>query len=1835
MGEENKTSNKTRNIVLAGLAIIVAIQIYFLSINTGPVAPEEKKSATASENNSTASKQDSKSLKEVSVISAFINSKAGTLVVAFSHPIGLGKVGERLAEPIKVSPSLSGTWKWVSPFVLEMTPNNKLSLNTEYAMRITGKGILPEGYSLLNPGDFKDSISAFKVERMDLQAESISGEKAKVRIKGNVSFSQKIDPKNLIKSLQIVDSSAPGKPVEFSINRRWITDEYEFVSEPVEVTAKSRPITVSIDSKLTPYDSKINLPETFAQNIEVSLDQTPLQVQSVDVSTIDTEIDSLKDSLYIRIRFNLPVSTENAAKAISVTPALKVSFSKGGDNSIDIRGDFLPATKYTVKIAKGLLSEDDKVLGKAVEQTLTMPNYEPAAGFASQGMFLSKEGYKTLGLRSVNMPEVKVFIDRVYRSNLFMLFNIYEYEVETDSSWSDSSINSILGDRIAEFKLPTPGPNNKMVSTPLALERHLKDSEPGFYRVMISQGDSSSSGDNPVRWVLLTDIGIIAKKGEKDLFVQTSSIATLKPVAGVKLQAITSQNQILAEGVTDHNGVWHARDLGKALTNKEPVLLVAEKENDLSFLLFRGFAVGTVGLDVAGLKTPASGYMGFIYGERDIYRPGEVVNGLGIVRDSAIGNVPAMPLGLKLKDTQGRIILEQQLKSDAAGLAPFNFRLSPIAMTGFHDVELLSGDTVVATYRFQVEDFVPDRINVNIAPDTEMATPGSGLEYKVASRYLFGPPASGMSVETRVMLSKVNFAPKGYENYVFGDPDKDFEDQELLKEDSNLDDNGEKSFSAKLPEDLSPPSGLEAIVTARVREGGGRGVSAMTRISAMPYTSFPGLRKLESDALTPGKTASIGYVVLSPHGKKIPADVLNVELIKEDYRTVLRRDGESYRYETEKDEKTINSFSLNEKLAEGTIKVTPPGYGSYKLRVTDPASGASSVLSFYAGGGDLAPWAMENPGRIDLVPDKTDYAEGETVTFQARTPFAGKMLVTVERGSILEYQFVEVSGNTAEFKIEAKETYIPNAYVAAQLIRRASDITPGTTARAFGAASFSVGHKNGLMPVTIAAVKNMRPEGKLEVEVSADPDASVTVAAVDEGILQLIAQQTPNPHNAFYTKRSLDVSSYDIFALLFPELNPAGTVSPAGGDEMRRLQQLVRTQGIKGGKPVSFWSGVLTTDASGKVKTSFDIPEFEGAVRLMAVSSKEKRFGSAQSSTLVKSPLTLLPTFPRFLGLGDTVSIPVSVRNDTGAEADFEVAISVDGAATVKEPSQKLAIAQGKEKIVYFSLDVAKVEGKVVLTVTASGAGEKSKSVYELAARSSMPYVTDVSSGQINKKTAELAPALSGDIIPDTGSRELKIGAKHLIRFSGNIKFLLGYPHGCLEQTTSKAFPLLYFADLAKNIAPEEFSKTDTTGMVQRGIMRIRSMQLNGGGFSMWPGGETPHPYASVYTTHFLVEAKQAGFDPGNTLLDNALNYLTSLVKNDETDEKTSLYALFVLAKAGKPDLGAMDYRKANLGAMSQSADLRILLGAAFAAVGQDKVAKELLTTSLSKLEVSSNSEQNFDSALRSKALLTLALVDAAPADSRIPALIGELSSELSKSKASTQENAVALMAMGRFLAQEKQGKSFKGKVMVGDKEVATFSTDTPVSIEKLDPSQPLKIVMEDGYKNSPIYYTVITRAIPTRKSYKSASNVLEIKRELLTRDGKPLNKDNVTQGTLIVQKLTLRNPQGQLDNALVQVLLPTGLEVENPRLSSTEKIDFSSEEEKQITPEYLDLRDDQMVLFFNLEDKEEYTHYSLLRAVAPGEFTLPPVIFESMYHPELNARGDADDVKVIKNTGQ
>ncbi|MFC1543780.1 MG2 domain-containing protein [Gemmatimonadota bacterium] len=1738
--------------------------------------------------------------------------------------------------PVSFDPEIEGRFRWTTTQTLRFMPSEPLRLSTDYQMRISPQITGTSGLVLRGERDYTFNTPHIQIDNISHTIERAEDNPTIAHFSFTVEFNELVDPQEFTSHLELrVTTSAGTRSVPFTVSNSEPGRLMDIRTDRVSLGDGEGGIRMNIHAGLGAFEGTVPLEEDQSETFTFQSDSI------LRVETIRPEQQG--GSYSVVIRFSSPVDPTVAREFITVQPADEVQIT---EHSRGLRlggGGMRAGSTVTVNISAGLRAQDGATLPQPFNQPVLLGDLRPALSFTSPGLYLSREGLHNAGIDVVNLETLRLEVEKVYRNNLIHFLhggNTYWTSVDP------------FGSRIYEEEIPLTLPRNEIHTVTVNFSEFMDEHPEGLFRLKV-RGEGRY-WFSQVKSVLLTDIGIIGKRTDDELHVWVLSTSTLEPLDNTDVTLYSTNNQVLGTARTDASGTAVITGLLSHMEEFVPSVVTADRGEEFSFLLFDECEVARADFDVDGRPSLLTGYEAFVYGDRGVYRPGETAHFACIVRSPGLAVPSSFPLRMKVVQPDGRVLEEQQAREFDGGMVGFDSDIPAYAPTGRYQAELYGpAEDPIGTLAFSVEEFIPDRIMVQIETGQASYQIGDTMKVGVTGTMLFGPPAAGRRLDTMVRLEAVPFSPSGYSTWNFGNPELEFSEHTLTADVGELDQDGFGEVEFEIPASLRPPAALRGIVQATVHETGGRAVSNATTVDVHPYPFYLGLRR-ESDGYAEiGAPQTIEYITLDPDGEPTQPGLLRATFSYLRWRSVLMRDNQGrYRYISEHSEEQLATQEI-QTVGSGTVAFTPQTWGQYRVTLTDIRSGSSSTVDFYASGWGYTPWSMEKPGQVDLELDHEVYQRGDEARVLVKAPFPGALILTVEREKVLYSRVHILEENTAEISLRVRPDYLPNVYVTATLVRTREGAEAQTPMRAYGTIPLMVDTRERHLEVNLDTPAELRPKTTLDVEVdlnSAPGQGSgtlvdrawVTIAAVDQGILQLTDFATPDPLGFFYGKKRLDVITYDLFALLLPELEQSELYSAPAGDRMAmmRLEHLspITARRVK---PVALWSGLLEVDRNGSVHTSFDLPEFNGTLRVMAVAASGNTFGASFREVRVRDPIVMTPTLPRFCAPDDEFRIPVNVFNGTGHDGSFVVSIETSGPAEIiGEDSQEVSVTDGEEIPVSFLVHAGAGAGVMNITLRTEGNGEESTAELEVPVRPPAPRESRTGAGSI-APGGNISFRMPGDWISGTGKYTLTITPFPAVEFSGSLQELLRYPYGCVEQTTSSAFPLLYFKDIAQEVEPSLFETNAPEYYVEEAIRKLVSMQQQGGGFSFWPSGTSVSSWGSIYALHFLSEARRIGYAVPASVFRKGIGYLRSILYQPGSSRNTSslrastwsdiqrnrmqTYAVYVLALLDRPERGTMTFLMETQ-RNSLTPESAFLLAGAFALSGDRTTAMQLLPVSVRPQVSEKETGVTFSSSIRDNAIVLAVLADLDPDNPGVPILVDYLSQRARTGRwGTTQENAWAFLAIGKIMRSQASG-SYQGTLTIDGVTRADLSSETmTLSADDLGGKEMGISITGDGNA----YYYWEARGIPLGLRFVEEDHGLVIRRRYLNSEGAALRADSLSHGQMVVVEVIMRAPNQAVQNVVINDMLPAGLEVENPRLASRAPLPWMPDD--AVEPDYLDIRDDRLLIFLNLPRGTERKFYYAARAVTEGTFVRPPILAECMYDLSLRSVASSGEVRVIR----
>lgn len=1722
----------------------------------------------------------------------------------------------------QITPEVKGQYKWTARNTLVFSPEQGFEPSTSYSLTLSKEALAKEGIHL-NNDELKYSFATPKLkieESLGRWTNRLQGKPIPTLI---LNFNFMIDPESVHQQLTV--KSKEGKKIETELLTSGKSNEVQFKLKGVSPETKNQPLHIEIKKG-------VGITKNIKTDYELASSSFIPQVDELKINNVDTNIDG--DEMSIIIKTNQELVVENIKSNILILPRVSFEVEKLNEG-IQLKGNFKLGYNYTVTLKKGIKGIFNTSLKEQVKRTVVFGEVDPVISFVDKkSLYMSPKSEKAIDLKIVNVRNVDIDVYKIYKNNLYSYFDDNNLYSESSYSYYGPKFRK-LGDKVFS--------NHNVSVSGMKSSGHIKSlsldflDESKFKGVYVVEVRSSSKRYLLARKMIsISDIGLIAKKGKNSLLIYANSIADASPLSNVKVTLVSQNNQEVYSLSTDGKGVANFKDLDKNVKGFDIEMLYADQGEDFNYMSFMQSRISTSRYDVGGRYSNTSNLMAFLYGDRNLYRPGEILYYKTIVRTDN-WEVVKQPINVNIYLPDGNLLKSERAQLNDEGSFEGNVQLMDASVTGSYSIEVATGNNIIlSSKKISVEEFMPDRIKVNATLNKQTYEVSEKLNTSSTVLNMFGPPAANRNYEVDLSLSRINMVAKDFNDYKFN-----IEGKISLHLDDHLrtgktDAEGKFSESFDLPKYLKNSGLLKAKVYTTAFDETGRPVRRLNKanVSTQPY--YIGIKYGEHYVKT-RSNIDVPLVAIDANQKKVNNAEVEVKLYRYEWHSAMERSyNNRYRYVSRYKEILVESKKM--KLGSNS-KYTffPKVSGEYELKVSIPGASTYTSMNYYAyGWGDVSSTAFEvdKEGRVIIEPENDSYVVGEKAKIVFKTPFAGKLLVTIEKDEVISHQVIETNNRMASLEIPIKEEHLPNIFVTATLIKGAKDNElPLTVAHGFKSIKVNSIERDLQLEIKATEVSRSRTRQTVEVQTQQkEKDVEITVAVVDEGILQIKNYKTPDPLGYFYQNRALQVSTFD----LYPKVMQFKKQANSFGSDMANLGARANPMVNNRVKLLSYWSGTLKTDHQGKVKYTFDIPEFSGELRVMAVASKGNAFGSADKAMKVRDPLVMSTALPRFLSPSDENDASITLTNTTEKPLTVTTNIKIEGALEVdKTQFSSVSIPANSEKQLTFKLKAQNTVGEGKVTVTAKAQNEEFISSTNINVRPSTGLLKSDGNGII-KGGQSVKVDLKEDYIKESISGKLMLSKSPLVGFSKDLSYLIRYPYGCVEQTTSAVFPQLYLGELA-----DKFNKADNKGTrdynINEAIRKLQSMQMYSGGLSYWQGGTYVSEYGSVYAAHFLIEAKKQGYDVDGNVLGKLLSYVGKLgakkgkkpyyyyTNGSRTRttvfDKTSIYALYVLAESGSRDIASMNYFK------KYKADLDIssqyLLASAFLRVGDQKTYRLLLPKAFENTNPEKEFGGSFSSYIRDLALALNSMIENDPQNSQIGTLTKELSEAMKGEKyMSTQERAFGLLALGKVL-KKAANQSVSAKVVVNGKTIKSTMGDDLIITSNNVVGQEVNIQTEGSGE---MYYFWELEGINNSGNYVEEDKGLMVRRNYYSRSGTQLFSNSFKQNDLIVVEVTLKSAKSDIENVVVTDMLPAGFEIENPRLGDIPGLKWTKN--KSAYPEHVDFRDDR-VNFFVKATANEKKFYYVVRAVSKGTFKQGPVSADAMYNAAYHSYHGAKTIRV------
>ncbi len=1540
-------------------------------------------------------------------------------------------------------------------------------------------------------------------------------------------------------------------------------------------------------------------------------------VEKYGFRVIETVVQSDLARPRICVNFSEPLAKTGAdyANYVALTDT-GLSVSTDGYQQLCIDG-VAHGSRHSFTLRAGLPAGDGQTLTKAVEITSYVRDRSPGVRFPGRGYVLPRGAEAFIPVQTVNTQRLDLTLYRVTDRNLlrslqngFLGAPMQEYQ--------EYDFKAQIGAKLWSGTADVSQEVNTDVTTRLPMSEAIAGQTAGIYALRASvPGVDPYTIPASWQWFVVSDLGLTTLSGTDGLHVIVRALSDASAVDGAEVQLLSESNEVLGTAQTDALGyAQFAAGLTRGTGASAPALVIVRKgTDDLAFLSLKDAEFDLSDRGVAG-REAAPPVDVFMTTDRGAYRAGETVYVTALTRDAGANAISDLPLTAVLKRPDGVEYSRALIADSGAGGHVFDLPLAANAPRGVWRIELFADldARALGSKTLLVEDFIPEKIDFALdlgAPDIRL---GDRPALAIAARYLFGAPGADLTIEGEVLLRAAGGLP-AWPSYVFGRHDVPFSAVLEPLSGWQTDYKGSANLALNLPMIEDPARPLELRATVRLAEGSARPVERQITKLLTPSAAMIGIKPLFDGVVPEGSEARFNLIAVGPDGAPQQMDatwtVTRVETNYQWYQT-----GGAWNWEP------VTSRS---KLAEGTVALTsaaaeiavPVTWGNFEIAVQSADGKIISSTAFDAGwygGAD----ASSSPDMLEMSLDSAKYTAGDTATLRLVPRSAGTALITILSNRLIAMQAVKVTAGENTIALPVTDEWGAGVYVTASVLQNMD--AGHNPARALGVTHASIDPGAHALTAVIETAAQAAPRGPMNVAVKVDGIAAgetayVTLAAVDQGILNLTGFTPPNPQEHYFGQRKLGVGIRDIYGRLIDGMNGAAGTVRSGGDAgaQARLQAPPPTEQL-----VSYFTGPIAVGADGYARATFDLPGFNGTVKVMALAWSKTGVGQAQADVLVRDPVVISASLPRFMALGDNSRLRLDIVHASGPSGAMKLAVTAQGVTLGVVPEAVELADLGKASI---SIPItANTLGNQVINVALTNPEGQvlTKSLTLPVQINDAPIVRvsrlDLKSGQ--EFTFDQA-AFSG-MIPDSARATLAVGPIARLNAPGVLAALDAYPYGCTEQITSKALPLLYFADVAT--AMDLPNADDITARIEQAVAAVLVNQNANGAFGLWGAGDGGDMWLDAFVSDFLSRARARGFAVPDAAFRQALDNLRNQVNyhpDFDRGGEALAYALMVLAREGAAAIGDLRYYADVKGDAFATPTAMAQLGAGLASYGDQPRADAMFARAGIALDALGASEveqvlradygTNFRDAAAVLALATEAgskAIDTEALTDRISATAG----------LSPQESVWSLLAANALIdSAATDGVTFNGKTATGPLvKVINSARSEPVLVKNTGPDTTM---------------TVTVFGTPTVPEPAGGAGYA-ITRSYYQLDGSPASLDTVSVGARLVAMLEV-TPFGRGEARLmVRDPLPAGLEIDNPNLMGSAS-DALAGFDLLDTVTHTEFRSDQFLAAVDRADNTPFRLAYVVRAVSPGVFHHPAATVEDMYRPDLSGRGTAGSVTI------
>ena len=1746
------------------------------------------------------------------------------IVIKFIDDIELKStfsIGQKLDnKTLKIHPNIKGEVIWLGNNTIEFRHEKPFDSDKKYFVTVNVGAIaklkgMPETFTYeLNTVrlSFSYNVNSLSIYD-DFQADTYY-------LTGSVFTSDFVDAENVKKILKI----EPNLVVNWEHNN--LSNTHDFRIDSIKSKDDEYEITLKFDGK--PLD------------IKKSNTETVMVPKKDDFKIINVVVEYFPE-LTVIATFSAPLKEKQRfADYVTISDGSTLRFSVN-INKLNIFPSGRKIGTHQMTFNRGILSRTGKKIEEDATYSMSFEDLKPAVKFLSKGVVLPSENMANLLFSSVNYAEVDVKVLRIFENNILQFLqenNLNEYSELYRVSKEVARTTIVLGDANSEklknwntysldlTKLITPQPG-AIYRVFINGLKPLKEEEYDYYSDWYF--GAYGTFENRVRNILVSDLGITAKISDKgNITVFVTNLNTAQPESGVFIKVYDYTNQLLTEGSTNHTGTATLQ------TSENPWVIVASKGDQKGYLKVNsGGNLSLSGFDVSG-SANSKGLKGFIYGERGVWRPGDDIYLSFILMDKNDILPKNHPVKLEFVNPLGQVVTSAVKTVSENGMYLFELRTDDDAPTGNWTANVsVGGETFSKTIK--IETVKPNKLKINFTLNDNPYLK-SDISGRVESMWLHGATASNLKVEIDLMLTKTKTTFEGYDNYVFDDITTEFYTEEEEFYSGKLDEKGHLEFKESLYNEDSPGM-LRANFTVRVFEPSGDFSIDQYSTLFAPYETFVGLQTPKEtgyyNMIETNRQHEFQVVTINDAGKLTNATNLDINIYRMEWNWWwFSSNSDLASYNQSSYNRPVYSAKVSTTNGKGTFnyKWDNEDWGLYLIKVSDRKGGHSVSKVVYVDWGYSNRMSESGGDKATMLvfkSDKTKYNVGEKAVIIFPSSKEARALISIETGSkIINSFWTNCENSQTKIEIPIENTMTPNIYCHISLIQPHSQTKNDAPIRLYGVIPIFVEDPNTRLTPVISMPNELKPQTEFTVKISEQNGNAMgyTIAIVDEGLLDLTRFKTPNPWSLFFAREALGIRTWDMYDYVIGAYGgKIEQLFAIGGDaELSGKSSSPKAQRFR---PVVKFLGPFTLKKGATDQHKITLPPYIGSVRTMVVASTGKAFGNAEKTTPVRKPLMLSITLPRVIGTDEEFLLPVTVFAMDDKVKNVTVKINeFDNFEVSGSKSHSLKFDKIDDKMVYFKLKASEIEAIGKITVVASTSDDTASETLEISIRNPNPFTTTsfievVEAGKTYTGKLELFG------IKGTNAASVEVSSLPPLNMSERLRFLIKYPHGCLEQTTSGAFPQLY---LSKVSELDKSASDKTERNVKAAIERLIKFQTYDGGFAYWQGERYVNTWTTNYAGHFLLEAERCGYAVPSTMKNKWVEYQTTTARNWKSSTSSDIeqaYRLYVLALAKHPERGAMNRLLEQKDKISNRACW--FLAGAFALDSKTAITRRIISEMPQK-EKSKNSSFSDDFGSDERDMAVSLSVLTTLGDNKEAFLIVKQISEILNSDKwlSTQSTAWSLMAISKYIELNADNESLSYNFTIGDNK-KSVNTRKSVSEDALNVANN-KGSIPVNFKNTgnnTLYVKFVMSGIAEKGKEVAKSNNLKIEVKYQTANRVPINVSEIAAGTDFEAVVTVTNPGrlGTYTNLALSQIFPSGWEIRNDRLN------FDHSRNDGIR--YQEIRDDRVYSYFDLKPGESKQITTRLTATYQGKFYLPAQICEAMYDNSVNAATEGKWCEVVR----